>query len=287
MRTIHEASTKEREAHVTLCKYRYLNNVSHFHRDHELIYIHNGEATVTVSGEPFRLSSGNSILVHSNDIHYIQSLKETVISVIKADESFFAPILSGKRFFSPLLCGYYEMDNILSELSRETKGSLAYADVAADSIVTRLFISIVRQEPFTEKNDSGTSRAGVNELYIKISEKLIRDYATVTFDEAAEYMHFSRPYFSKIFNGIFGMSFTQYLNTLRVSFAIDKLQNTNMSITDVSASCGFNTIRNFNRVFKSMTGYSPNRLPPDYVFIYNIDGESGLDPTLNCTEIIM
>lgn len=36
------------------------------------------------------------------------------------------------------------------------------------------------------------------------------------------------------------------------------------SITDVSVRCGFNTIRNFNRAFRDITGYSPRTLPEDY-----------------------
>ena len=62
-----------------------------------------------------------------------------------------------------------------------------------------------------------------------------------------------------------------------------------MNMTEISISCGFGTIRNFNRVFKSLTGYSPKSLPSNYAYIYNFKDtdEKSFDPTLNCTEIIL
>ena len=50
----------------------------------------------------------------------------------------------------------------------------------------------------------------------------------------------------------------------------------------------FNTIRNFNRVFKEMTGYTPGTLPRDYSFACNLhrNGEGGFDPTLGCTVVL-
>ena len=116
--------------------------------------------------------------------------------------------------------------------------------------------------------------------------KISNEYGTITFCEAAKHMHFSEPYFAKVFHRTFGMTFTQYLNTVRIAAAIDKLKQGNMSITEISLSCGFNTIRNFNRVFKSLTGYSPSHMPSDYIFLYSLRTGYGLNPTLTSTQII-
>ena len=101
-------------------------------------------------------------------------------------------------------------------------------------------------------------------------------------------MHFSEPYFSKVFHNIFGMTFTQYLNTLKVSAAVEKIAEGKMSMTEISIACGFGTIRNFNRVFKELTGYSPKKLPDNFIFVsgFKEDSHISFDPTLNCTEIV-
>ena len=59
-------------------------------------------------------------------------------------------------------------------------------------------------------------------------------------------------------------------------------------MTEISIACGFGTIRNFNRVFKEFTGYSPKKLPENYVF-YNFkdNDKKDFDPTLNCTVVLI
>ena len=101
-------------------------------------------------------------------------------------------------------------------------------------------------------------------------------------------MHFSKPYFSQYFYRHAGMTFTRYLNIIKISFAVEKLLAGHSTVTEVSQSCGFNTIRNFNRVFKELTGYTPNTLPQNYNFVYDLKEytDSSFDPTLNGTELL-
>ena len=63
------------------------------------------------------------------------------------------------------------------------------------------------------------------------------------------------------------MTFSQYLNAVRLEHAIELLKNNteHLAITEIAAKCGFDTIRHFNRVFKDITGMSPRQMPSDYV----------------------
>ncbi|MBQ2028424.1 MAG: AraC family transcriptional regulator, partial [Clostridia bacterium] len=36
-------------------------------------------------------------------------------------------------------------------------------------------------------------------------------------------------------------------------------------MADVMSQCGFNTLRNFNRVFKEITGMAPSQMPDGFV----------------------
>ena len=144
---------------------------------------------------------------------------------------------------------------------------------------------IFRDEAVEEK----TARPDGSNPEFKILLDLIAShYADITFDEAAKFMHFSRPYFSKYFNQHIGMTFTRYLNLVKVSHAIQFLSEGHMTMAEISQACGFNTIRNFNRVFKAVTGYSPNTLPTEEQGPYKFKESTdvGFDPTLSCTEII-
>ena len=98
----------------------------------------------------------------------------------------------------------------------------------------------------------------------------------------------SEAYFSRFFKRISGMTFSMYLNHIRVNRAIDLINNTDLSMTEIAMTCGFETIRNFNRVFRQITGYAPRELPDGYVL--NLRSNSGnasdFDPTIKTSELI-
>ena len=52
---------------------------------------------------------------------------------------------------------------------------------------------------------------------------------------------------------------------MRVSKAIELLNSTSLSITEISAECGFNDSNYFATVFKKIVGTSPNLFRPKRV----------------------
>ena len=48
------------------------------------------------------------------------------------------------------------------------------------------------------------------------------------------------------------------VNLYRIEKAVELIQNSNNSFTEISLQCGFSTIRNFNRTFKSILNITPS-----------------------------
>ncbi len=94
----------------------------------------------------------------------------------------------------------------------------------------------------------------------------------------------SEAYFSRFFKRMAGMNFSHYLNVIRVDHAIDLLKNEpGITMVDVMSQCGFNTLRNFNRVFKEITGMAPSQVPDGFVLDVRslATEETSFDPTLD------
>lgn len=250
------------------------------------MYINKGNATVSINENIFNLNAGDCVFIYSNDIHFIRSNETAIITVLKAENKYFENIFTSKKLLSPIVSKKSNLASILNNICAELNSDVDNSDAMADCISTQLFITLLRDEPTTAYESIKPKSFNIPELYKEICSKISTEYSTITFEEAAKHMHFSEPYFSKIFHKLFGMTFTQYLNTVKVAASIEKLKEGNLSITEISTSCGFNTIRNFNRVFKKFTGYTPGNLPSDYVFLYHLQEDCGLDPTLTCSEII-
>lgn len=77
--------------------------------------------------------------------------------------------------------------------------------------------------------------------------------------EAAACANLSVAHFSHLFHKETGVTFTRYVQSLRIEEAKHLLVEGNQSITTLCFACGFNSLTHFNRVFRSGTGCSPSQ----------------------------
>ena len=81
----------------------------------------------------------------------------------------------------------------------------------------------------------------------------------ITLQKLADYLHVSDSYLSKLFKEETGISFTQYLNEIRINRSKELLQNTKMSIVEVALFVGYEDQSYFTKVFKKITGITPKK----------------------------
>ena len=79
----------------------------------------------------------------------------------------------------------------------------------------------------------------------------------LTLDMLAREARMSRSYYSTMFKVLNGVSVWDYITEQRINLAQYQLETTEKSVTQVSEACGFNSIANFNRAFKKLTGTTP------------------------------
>lgn len=78
---------------------------------------------------------------------------------------------------------------------------------------------------------------------------------------AAEFKTNSK-YLSKVINTVKDITFTQYINTLRIEYILDQLQNDkktlNYTVLALSEICGYNSVQTFTRAFTAYTKMKPS-----------------------------
>jgi AraC-like DNA-binding protein/ligand-binding sensor protein len=79
----------------------------------------------------------------------------------------------------------------------------------------------------------------------------------LTLHEVAQAMHTSVFYFCKIFKQTTGLTFTNYLAHLRVKAVKEMLVNPRMRVSEAAYASGFQSLSQFNRVFRRITGETP------------------------------
>jgi len=77
--------------------------------------------------------------------------------------------------------------------------------------------------------------------------------------EIAEASGLSAPYFSTVFKEEMGENLSNYLNKLRIEKAATMLITTNIPISEIAISCGFEDQSWFSKIFRNNTGFTPGK----------------------------
>lgn len=81
----------------------------------------------------------------------------------------------------------------------------------------------------------------------------------------SNYMGLSESHFSALFKKEVGETFTNYITDLRIEEAKKLMKTTNMKIYEICDSIGYNNVEHFSRLFKKVTGSSPNHYKNQYL----------------------
>lgn len=80
----------------------------------------------------------------------------------------------------------------------------------------------------------------------------------ISLDAIAGHAHISKYHFSRLFTRFLGISFKNYLTSLRIKKAKEMLTDRSLTITEISQAVGYNDLSQFERVFRKMEGRSPS-----------------------------
>ena len=161
----------------------------------------------------------------------------------------FTSHIKGKQGVTPIFCPDASVAELIRCQLMERKSSLlmrkACFYAACDDYLSKTELE-TRQEK--------TSFL-VGQLLDWIAEHYTED---ISLKQAAELFGYEYHYLSRLLSKNYNINFKELLNRYRTEKALELLQETDMSITEVALKSGFQSIRNFNLIFKENTGVSPN-----------------------------
>lgn len=272
--------------HVWVGKYRNLHNISHWHMEHELIACREGSAQVMLDDTMFNITQQQCIFCPSGRVHYISASPDSLLLVCLFNEKMYDPITSPFALENPVFEDRYGILTKLSEIRHELQNQPIFFECRTEAMIGEILVDVFRGEPLRKAQ---WQFSDVITRYKQFLNHIDLEYEHITYQNAVQFMNMSDAYFSRYFKRQAGMTFSQYLNVVRIEKAVQLLESApTMKITDVMLRCGFNTIRSFNRVFRAVTGFTPTTLPPGYVLntrsVPTIQGS--FDPTLSDAELL-
>ena len=147
----------------------------------------------------------------------------------------------------------YELDEAMLHgyvrLLNEFKNFSEMLTKTADSILPKAISEI------SESYDAGSGKS-----FLAILGYMEKNYSkTVSLKLISEEFHLNANYISQLIKSETGLTYTQYLTELRIGKAKELLEQTAMSLAEISEAVGFNDYFYFIKKFKNAVGVTPGK----------------------------
>ena len=106
-----------------------------------------------------------------------------------------------------------------------------------------------------------SGRSGEQQSFVNESMRYIQKHfkERLTLQMVASRVYMNAQYFSRVFKRETGVTFTEYVNTLKIQYACKLLETTNYPAYRISSECGFTDPSYFNRVFFAHMNMTPKK----------------------------
>ena len=245
----------------------------HFHPEIELVYVNKGKGKRHIGNHLSYFNNSQLLLLGANLPHngFIDRLtingSETIVQ--------FLPEFLGEQFFN-----VPEMEGISTLFERAKNGILFGVKTKSKIgkkieklpekegfkkilVLLEILHGLAKAKDYTILNADGFAfetepqdSTKVDLIFKHINENF---QAHISLDEIADKVSMTVPAFCRYFKKVTGKTFTKLVNEYRVVHATKLLSESQMSITDISFECGFNSFSHFNKLFKEFTGKSASK----------------------------
>ncbi|MFC3334573.1 AraC family transcriptional regulator [Flavobacterium palustre] len=258
--------------------YAHFSYPLHFHSEYEIIYIQQGTGTRFLGNNIAQFDAGDILLIGSNLPHFMKSddayhsgntnlrVKGTIIQFEK-DFMYYAinhypHFIKIKKLLQDSVRGIY----FSSAQSPKLQDLLAKLPLENGLNQLLLFLELLKEMSETDNRQIISTSDFINETIYdtaridKIISYLNKNYTRhISLEEIASFAAMNAAAFCRYFKSKTGKSFKNYILDMRIGYACKLLIMEDISISDISSQCGFESISHFNKTFKKSLGYVPSQ----------------------------
>ncbi len=242
----------------------------HWHKEYELIHIIEGSFSLTADGNTFLLNKGDVAVISPGVLHGGTPHNAIYECLVFSPD---AITLNTKEEYKKrrLIPKHITVNFDLKEFAPKIKPHIlaAFETVKTSKSgfelnfyceILSLFSIIMDNGLFEKRGDLKASRVSklipLENVINYIEENFSQQ---ISLEDMAKSAGFSRKYFSEYFKKLIGKSPGEYLNSYRIERAADMLLNTDLSVTEIAFSCGFNDLSYFIKTFKDLKFATPGK----------------------------
>lgn len=227
----------------------------HMHDFYEFEYLLEGNAKAVLNGEELLMEPGDMIFVTPVDVHSYQSMDDEMLKTITVHFNIGQFDLAiTEKLSACIMKSEEELGNLFTKLLQESMTEDELSNISIANLIQRILILLYRHNAI---GNSINKSDGISQVlsYVK------KNFNTqLSLENVCSICGYSPEYFCRLFKNTVGVSFKEYLTSLRLESAKHMLASSNASVTQICFDCGFGSVRNFNREFKNKYKITPTQL---------------------------
>ena len=241
---------------------------NHWHNSLEVLYIASGKMDTGINNAIYHLKRGDLIIINSGDIHFTRCRDYAKIYV--------------RQVPYPLLNTH--IPNYDYVRFQDSDGSVVFSNPAKVDELSRLMIQMyeitLEQKPgytllfssklyqflfilfqgyHTDISSRTKQKSDRNLIRLEQVMNYVKSHYTqpISLEDAAQILSLNPEYFCRYFKKYMGMTFLEYVNSIRLYHIHQDLLNTNYSVSELMDRHGFTNYKLFSKMFRNTYGCPP------------------------------
>lgn len=255
----------------------------HTHDYIELAYVVAGEFRQRILGRDIVFSQGELCLIDKNCLHqdYLLDQPATILFLGIANDmfseimdenvttqkinSFLQTALLKQKDLQQYLhfrrssdfVASKELENCLYLLLKELHDNEIGAYYICKGLLLRIFRIISTRYDFSLSKEQRKTMNWI--IFEEISDYIRNHYATVTIQKLVSEFHFQEDYFNRLIKSKTGLTYSAYVQQVRLDRAAHMLAVTNKSVDEITEYVGYHNKGFFYRIFRKKYGMTPSQ----------------------------
>lgn len=255
----------------------------HKHEVFELNYVENGDGVLRIVGDSAEtIGNRELVLITSPDLEHVweqdkcksEDIREITVQFFFDFNSSYSlfnrtPLLPIKRLFERARKGVAFTPETIEKVY-PLLNSLSSTKDKFYSVINflTLLYELSLADDTRELASSSFAKVDVDSesrRILKVKEYINKHYTEeIRLADMADLVGMSTTSFSRFFKLRSGKTLSDYVVEMRLGVAARQLVDTTNSVSEICYGCGFNTLSNFNRLFRQYKGCSPTEFREKY-----------------------
>lgn len=243
----------------------------HWHSAIELIYVLNGTGRIMIEGIDYPVVAGEFVVIDSNQMHETKCAKASMMVMIHFSRNSmknFIPDLEEYHFSctketlqKSQLEKYFEICELLKILPPLYVMRPAGYRLKSQAVAMEVFYELLNHFSDKERNVQLTEKDTILERLGEITEYIeLHHREQISLEKIAGHFYLSREYFSRFFKKNMGVTFSRYVNEVRLMHIYQDICNTQKGVMELAEEHGFTNYKLFHNMFCEIYGCLPSEV---------------------------